>query len=250
MQYSSRVWLYAPFLLVLVLAAWVMGHWWLSATALEEKLASAKGRQAVPGITVDWTSVTIGGFPFRIDANFTGLKISGAGAHGPFAWQTGQFAMHALAYGGSRIVYEAAGPQQLAWTDKDGKSHKLDFVPGSLHASSITDTRGLARFDLDIVNVGSAEITAGRFQFHMRRETESQTLKTVLQAETVQGSGVDQKLVQAYVDLSRLDMLAPLLEGKSSWPATTAQWRSNGGRATLSQTSAPDLAEAVLSNLY
>lgn len=248
MQYSSRLWLYAPFLLILVLAAWVMTHWVLSANALEKKLAAAKGAAVVPGIAVDWTSVTMGGFPFRIDANFTNLRISGAGAHGPFSWRTGQFAMHSLAYGGARIVYEAAGPQQLTWTAKDGEGHTLDFTPGSLHASSITDPRGLTRFDLDIVNLGSAGITAGRFQFHMRREAE--TLKAMLQAETVRGSGIDQKLVQAYVDLNRLDMLAPLLEGQASWPVATAQWRSSGGRATVSQTSAPDMAETVLSNLY
>lgn len=250
MQYSSRVWLYAPFLLILVLAAWVMGHWWLSATALEKKLAALKGASAVPGITLDWTSVTVGGFPFRIDATFTNLRISGAGAHGPFAWRTEKFALHALAYGGSRIVYEAAGPQHLAWTDKDGGNQTLDFVPGSLHASSITDARGLARFDLDIVIVGSAQITAGRFQFHMRRETESKTLKIMVQAEAVQGPDADQKLVQAYADLSRLDSLMPLLEGKMSWPDATTAWRSNGGKASLSQTSAPDLAQTVLSNLY
>lgn len=248
MSYSSRFWLYAPFALVLVLAAWVMGHWWLSANALEKKLAAAKGTPVVPGITLDWASVTMGGFPFRIDANFTNLRISGVAAHGPFAWRAEKFAMHALAYGRSRTVYEAAGPQQLAWTDKEGKSRKLDFIPGSLHASSIIDAKGLSRFDLDIVDLGSAQITAGRFQFHMRRETEA--LKMMLQAQTVQGSDVDQKLVQAYVDLNRLDRLAPLLEGKTSWPMAAAQWRSHGGRATLSQTSAPDLAEMVLSNLY
>lgn len=250
MSYSSRFWLYAPFALVLALAAWVMGHWWLSANALEKKLAEAKGTAVVPGITVDWTTVAIGGFPFRVDANFTGLKIAGAGAHGPFSWQTGKFAMHALAYGRARTVYEAAGPQQLTWTGKDGKGCTLDFVPGSLHASSIIDTQGLARFDLDIVDLGSAEITAGRFQFHMRRETETQTLKMVLQADSVQDSGIDQKLVQAYVDLNRLETLTPLLQGQTPWPVAAAQWRSKGGKAALSQTSAPDLAQQVLSNLY
>jgi hypothetical protein len=248
MQYSSRFWLYAPFALVLVLAAWVMSHWYLSAGALEKKLAAAKGNPVVPGVTLDWTSVTVGGFPFRVDANFTGLKIAGAGAHGPFAWTTEKFAMHSLAYGGARIVYEAAGPQKLAWTGKDGKSQKLDFVPGSLHASSIVEARGLARFDLDIVDLGSSQVTAGRFQFHMRRDAGA--LKMVLQADGVQGSGVDQKLVQAYVELNRLDVLAPLLEGQVSWPMATKQWRSKDGRAALSRTSAPDLAEAVLSVLY
>lgn len=248
MSYSSRFWLYAPFVLVLALAAWVMTHWWLAAGALEKKLAAIKGTHVIPGMVADWSSVTVGGFPFRVDADFTGLRISGAGAHGSFAWRSEKFAMHALAYGRSKTVYEAAGPQQLAWTDRDGKTQKLDFIPGSLHASSIIDTRGLARFDLDIVDLGSAQITAGRFQFHLRRETE--TLKLMLQVDSVQGSGVDQKLVQAYVDLNRLDRLAALLEGRTSWPVAAAQWRSDGGRATLSQTSAPDLAQSVLSVLY
>lgn len=248
MSYSSRFWLYAPFVLVLALAAWVMTHWWLAAGALEKKLAAIKGAHVIPDMVADWSSVTVGGFPFRVDADFTGLRISGAGAHGPFAWRSEKFAMHALAYGRSKTVYEAAGPQQLAWTDRNGKTQKLDFIPGSLHASSIIDTRGLARFDLDIVDLGSAQITAGRFQFHLRRETE--TLKLMLQVDSVQGSGVDQKLVQAYVDLNRLDRLAPLLEGRTSWPVAAARWRSDGGRATLSQTAAPDLAQSVLSVLY
>jgi hypothetical protein len=248
MQYSSRFWLYAPFALVLALAAWVMTHWWLTAGALEKKLAATKGTTVMPGITVDWSSVTIGGFPFRVDADFTNLRIEGAGAHGPFAWRTEKFAMHALAYGRSKTVYEAAGPQQLAWTDKDGKGRQFEFIPGSLHASSIIDARGLARFDLDIVNLGSPRITAGRFQFHIRREAES--LKMMVQAETVRGSGVDQKLVQAYGDMNRLDMLMPLLQGHTPWPVATMVWRDNGGRATLSQTAAPDLAQAVLSVLY
>ena len=248
MRYSSRFWLYAPFVLVLALAAWVMTHWWLTAGALEKKLASAKGTIVMPGVMMDWTAVTVGGFPFRVDADFTGLRIEGAGAHGPFVWRTEKFAMHSLAYGRSKIIYEAAGPQQLAWTDKDGESRKLEFIPGSLHASSIVDARGLARFDLDIVNLGSPQITAGRFQFHMRREAES--LKMMVQAETVRGSGVDQKLVQAYVDMNRLDVLIPLLQGQTPWPVATMLWRSKGGRATLSQTSAPELAETVLSVLY
>lgn len=248
MSYSSRFWLYAPFVLVLALAAWVMTHWWLAAGALEKKLAAAKGTYVVPGITVDWSSVTLGGFPFRVDADFTGLRISGAGAHGPFAWRTEKFAMHSLAYGRSKTVYEAAGPQQLAWTSKDGKGRKLDFISGSMHGSSIVDAHGLARFDLDIVDLGSPQITAGRFQFHMRRETES--LKVMVQADSVQGSGIDQKLVQAYADLNRPDMLAPLLAGQIPWPVAAMLWRSNGGRAALSQTEAPNLAQTVLSNLY
>ncbi len=109
---------------------------------------------------------------------------------------------------------------------------------------------GLARFDLDIVNLGSPQITAGRFQFHMRREAES--LKMMVQAETVRGSGVDQKLVQAYADLNRLDMLMPLLARQDALAGgDDGVAETMAAAPRLSQTSAPDSGRRrVLSVLY
>ena len=133
-----------------------MVHWWHLAGAFEKKLAALKGHEAIPGVTLDWDKVEVGGFPFRMDADFTNFRAEGAGAHGPFAWKSEKFALHALTYGRRQVIYEAAGRQDLRLTLADGVTPSFSFLAGSLRASSISDSNGLGRFDLDIVDLGRA----------------------------------------------------------------------------------------------
>jgi hypothetical protein len=247
MNYSSRFWLYAPFGTFLILAAIAMVHWWIVAGAFENKLAVLKGHRAVPGIALDWDKVEIGGFPFRLDADFTNFRVSGTAAHGPFRWSSDKFALHALTYGRDKTVYEAAGQQQLSWTDASGAAHTASFLPGALRASSILDKDGLTRADLEIVGVGAKDFTIGRFQLHMRRDPDGADLDLMLKAENAGARG----LVQIYATLSRASALAPLLKGESSWPDADANWRAQGGAARLSQVVAPGLdPQTILSPLY
>lgn len=235
MSYSSRFWLYAPIALFLCIAAAVMAHWWMMAGAFEKKLAAIKGHDAVPGITLDWSSVRVGGFPFRIDADFTDLTAKGAGAHGRFAWQSEKFALHALTYGRSQAIYEAAGKQSLRWTDGNGKSHALSFLPGALRASSVADVHGLLRFDLDIIGVNSPDFLAGRVQFHMRRDPDGTDLDLMAKGEVVKGFGTTAKIVQAYATLNQESDFAGLLQGTQSWPDAGAAWHAHGGAAKFAQ---------------
>ncbi len=247
MNYSSRFWLYTPISLFLLLAAAAMIHWWMVAGAFEKKLAAIKGHQAVPGVTLDWRSVAIGGFPFRVDADFTGLRIAGAGAHGPFAWTTEKFAAHALTYGRIQDIYEAAGRQQIRWTGADGASHAASFLPGSMRGSSIVDAQGLRRFDLDIIGMGAKDFTIGRFQFHMRRDPDGRDLDLMLRAD-VAGA---RKQVQVYALLHPAGAFTALLRGQTSWPEAATRWRAQRGQAKLSQIVAPGLSpDALLSPLY
>lgn len=212
MNYSSRFWLYAPFCTFLTLAAIAAVHWWIVAGAFEKKLAALKGHQAVPGVTLDWDTVSTGGFPFRLDAAFTNFRVSGAGAHGPFQWHAAKFALHALAYGRAKTVYEAAGQQNISWTDASGTAHSASFLPGALRASSILDKGRLIRADLEIVGIGAKDFTIGRFQLHMRRDPDGADLDLMLKAE----SAGTRKLVQVYATLSRAGSLTALLKGESS----------------------------------
>lgn len=248
MQYSSRFWLYAPFAVVMILAAAVAYLWWQTAGALEAKLAALKGQQVIPGITIDWKTVRVGGFPFRVDADFTGFEVKGDGAYGPLFWSTEKFALHALTYGRSKTVYEAAGQQGLGWTDARGVAHAIRFLPGALHGSSITDDQGLVRFDLDIANAGNKQFTAARLQFHMRRD--GGNLNLMVRADSLTGFGAPRKLVQAYATLDKADSVAPFLRGEMPWTMAMGLWRGLGGKATLSQTVEPALATQALSPLY
>ena len=84
--------------------------------------------------------------------------IKGAGAHGPSPGQSEKFALHALTYGRRQDIYEAAGQQTLSldgWR-RQTASHHLS-CPVALRASAIIDAKGLARFDLDMVDAGGKD---------------------------------------------------------------------------------------------
>lgn len=236
-KYSSRFWLYAPTLLFLTLAIAVMIHWRLAADAFEKRLAALEGHEAIPGVTLEWTSVQVGGFPFRLDADFTNFRITGAGAHGPATWTAEKFALHGLTYGRSQNVYEAAGRQQVNWTGADGSSHAASFLPGSMRGSSILDAQGLKRFDLDIVDMAGQDFAFTRFQFHMRRGA---TGLDLMLADSLAKTAN----FQVYASLSQAGAWASLLRGEMSWPQADAEWRAKGGKANLSQLigTPPDLS--------
>ena len=261
MNYSSRFWLYAPLALFLGLAGWAMAYWWVVATALDKKLTALNGHEAVPGITLSYDAKTISGFPFNIDVVFSGFKVEGAGAHGPFAWQSEKFALHALTYGAIRQIYEMAGQQTLSWQDGSGKSHHIAFLPASMHAGADLTAKGLNRFDLDIVGAGGKDsdgvpFTIARAQFHMRHDPKMDALDLMVSADQVKTSSLSFNSLSAYSTLSHGAALAPLLAGAQSWPQATAAWRNAGGAAEPGKQAADTgmniagVTDRVLSPLY
>ena len=242
-------------MMFLGLAAWAMGYWWVMASAFDKKLTALNGHEAVPGITMSYTSKTISGFPFNIDVVFTGFKIAGSGAHGPFVWQSEKFALHRLTYGRTQDIYEAAGGQILSWTDHAGHAHDITFLPGTLHASAVTDSQGLARFDLDSVDAGGKDsdggnLTMGRAQFHLRRDPKQDALDLMISADQVRTKNLQLGTLSAYVTLSHGAVLAPLLAGKQAWPAAAAAWRQAGGTVLAGRQTGGIAADAILNPLY
>ena len=237
MRYSSRFFLYAPIALFLALAAAVMVHWWNMAGAFDKKLTALKGHEAMPGVTLDWGHVTIAGFPFRLDATFDGFVARGAGAHGPFAWNAEHFALHALTYGAEKDVFEAAGTQRLAWTDAAGEAHTLDFIPGSLHASAVRDDRGLARFDIDIIELAGSPVSIGRAQFHMRRDPDGKSIDLMAEGTVVKGFGPlgSARELRLYQTVSQGAAFADLLRGAKAAPESHALWLLAGGNTRITQ---------------
>ena len=245
MNYSSRFWLYAPICLFLAIAAAVMIHWKFAADAFEKKLAALKGHEAVPSVTIDWATVVVGGFPFRLDADFTQLSVHGAGARGPFAWTTEKFALHTLSYARFKTVYEASGHQHLEWVDATG-ARNIDFLPGSLHAGSATDDKGLRRFDVDIVGASGTGFTATELQLHLRRDPDGKSVDVMIKGDGLTGH----KQVQAYVTLTNAGELMPLLAGIAPWPDAVRAWHAHGGAVRLDKGIEPDVAARALSALY
>ena len=259
MRYSSRFWLYAPLTLFLILTGGAMAHWWTVAKSVERKLDALNGHEGAAGITLSFTSKTISGFPFNIDVVFTGFRIAGAGAHGPFAWSSERFALHALTYGRQQQIYEAAGRQTLAWRDGAAKDHAISFLPATLRASAIADAQGLSRFDLDAVGAGGNDSSGAAFtlqdgQFHLRRGAKN-TLDLVLSADGVKTADNAVQRLRITISLTHGEIWNALLAGKQSWPQTYEAWRQAGGAAqtTHRDIAPPDAAIAVadvLNSLY
>ena len=242
MRYSSRFFLYAPVVMFLSLAGAVMIYWWIAAAALDKVLDAANGREAVPGVKISFTSKKIGGFPFRLDTLLENLRIEVATAQGPLVWRTEHFASHALNYGREQAVYEAAGRQEVSWRDDDGKLHDFRFVPGWLRASSIAVNGMLVRFDLDIVEIASPDLGAGRVQFHMRRNPTSDALDIAASGDTIKlapslqtGFGDSLAHILLVGKLAPKKFLVPLLSGKTDWRHATEDWRRHNGALAIDQ---------------
>jgi hypothetical protein len=250
LKYSSRFWLYAPMAVLLALAAAVMIHWRSAADAFEKDLAAIKGHEAAPGITLNWSKVKVHGFPFRIDADFENFAVRGKAARGPFTWTSAEFSLHTLTYGRRKTVYEAAGQQHLEWVLADGQAHTADFLPGTMRASSTIDARGLARFDLDIVDAAGQGFTARRLQAHLRRDPDGTDLDVAARADQLEGFGTNAPLAEGYFTLSAAAPLMALLAGQSSWPDAVRAWQGSGGSQHLTQGTRPELAARVLSGLF
>lgn len=267
MKYSSRFFLYAPFGLLLILAALAMGHWWQIAHGLDAKLKAMKGGEAVPGVTLDWKGVTISGFPFRLDIVFDGFSAQGQGAHGPFAWNADKFAIHALTYGAQKDVFEAEGNQRLSWTDAAGAGHSAAFLPGSLRASAVRDASGLSRFDVDIIELdgrhsGNGDFSIGRAQLHLRRDPDGKSIDLMAQGDLVKAPGPlgGARTFHVYQTLSQGSAFAGLLRGEKKPAQAHALWLLAGGAVKITQSelngataftpAQQDAALALLAPLY
>jgi hypothetical protein len=169
MSYSSRFFLYGPFALLLVLGAAAGVNWWFKARALEQRLDAMLHGPAMPGVRVGYRAVSVGGFPFRLEAVFDDFRVEVATARGPLTWRAEHFAFHELTYGRDETIYEAAGRQSVAW----GAGRPFVFQAGALRASAIRDAGGLRQFDLDVVALVSPKLVANHVQFHIRRTAKS-----------------------------------------------------------------------------
>jgi hypothetical protein len=236
MRYSSRFFLFAPVCLFLALMAVVSVHWWVVANALSARLVAANGHEIAPGVVMRFGTRRISGFPFSLDTVFREVSFEVATPHGPAVWRSENFAMHALTYGRDETIFEAAGKQELDWTDADGTKHALAFTVGSLRASAISDKIRLSRFDLDLVGFGSRAFTAQRLQFHIRHNA-NDTLDLAVMADGVRTSGgaIVSERLEGQADAAHA--LDALRAGSESWYEGLEHWRLANGKLHVASAS-------------
>lgn len=225
MNYSSRFFLYAPFVLLLLVGAGAGANWFLAIRPLSRSLTAMNdGAEAMPGVRIGFRTMSVSGFPFRIDAVFDDFHVEVATKDGPIVWRAEHFALHRLAYGRDDTIFEAAGRQELSL----GGGRPLAFQAGSLHASAVRDMGGLARFDLDLVAFGSHAFTASRLQLHMRRSGDGLDLfASADDLRTPPGDQVKAAMIQASASAPRA--FDGLRAGRVTWQSALEAWRQANG---------------------
>ncbi|HWE06070.1 MAG TPA: DUF2125 domain-containing protein [Rhizomicrobium sp.] len=264
MRYSSRLFLYLPFVLLIVLAIAAMLRWWVVAGTFERWLLHANGREIAPGIRLRFASEEMGGFPFRVDTVLSGLALEANCARASVSWRAERFAIHSLIYGRAQKIFEAAGAQTLSWTMPEGGARRLVFTPGSLRASAILSEGVLARFDLDLAGFGSREVSGARAQLHLRRAPSRDTIDIAISAEALRLAPELQAEfgpeIPHMVLVGRIAPAAPFspfLSGRGPWCAALDKWRGSAGSFRLDrldmawgQTSAEGSGRLTLDDLH
>lgn len=242
MNFSHRFFLYGPFGLFVALAASVMIYWWYAADALSKRLDAENGREIAPGVHMHFASKRIAGFPFRLDAIFKDFTLDAPGANGPITWHAQDFATHRLTYDSDKAVMEAAGPQEISWTDEDGKPRSFRFTSALLHASAVIEHGKLARFDLDTIGLRSERFTAVRVGFHIRHDPALDALDLVADLQAIRfagdtAAGFPNGLSHARIE-GRLALAGPfadVLAGRADWRHALDSWRTGGGGFKVDQ---------------
>ena len=236
MNYSHRFFLYGPVGLFAVLMLAVIGYWFVSSAAVSHKLYAINGHEIAPGIKISFAHKTMSGFPFRIDSELDGLRVEIVTSHGPTVWTAEHFAFHSLTYGRTQYVFEAAGKQVFTWHKDSGELRSYEFLPALLRGSMIAGAGEVSRFDLEAIDVDSADVAAAQVQLHLRKDPKIDGLDLYVSAD---GVHIADELKPAFgpeLKTLRLDTLispgtsfAHLLEGRGDWRAAAENWRARQG---------------------
>lgn len=236
MNFSHRFFLYGPVSLFAILMLGAMIYGWTVSNEVSHRLDAINGHEIAPGITVSFARKTMSGFPFRADTELDGLRVEIATSHGPAVWTAEHFASHELTYGRTQFVLEAAGQQHLQWHDDRGGLHSYDFLPGSLRASVIAENGELSRFDLDLMDADSPDISAEHVQLHFREDPKIDGFDLFASADGVHiapalkpAFGPDVKTLRVDALVSPGASFAYLLSGHSDWRAAVENWRLHHG---------------------
>ena len=124
----SRVGLYGPFVVAVVLALLWSGAWlWLRGEA-ERRLDAAAASLRAEGYSIDWEQRRVGGYPFRLDIDFSKLWLAE-----PSGWAVSAPELKTEAYAWAPTRWIAVAPQGGAFFRPFGG--RVDVGASALRAS-------------------------------------------------------------------------------------------------------------------
>ena len=253
MSYSSRIFIYGPVGLLLLIIVLYSVFWRVQADTLSARLDRANGGEVIPGITFAFAEKTVGGYPFRLDAVLSGVTFSHPAAEGETAWRTEKLALHAQSYNLDRYIFEVTGLQSFARPPAmPGNVPRVTYMtPAIARASAILSDGRLARFDMDLWELQAKDATQGadpkrnfsadRAQLHLLARPDD-TIDVVMQINNAD-IGAGYAAAKADIMLPLIDLrgklteslaLAGLAAGTASVADAAQAWHERMGELKIS----------------
>jgi hypothetical protein len=237
---ASRAGLYGPWLaFALLLVAW-SGWWiWLSGEAARRLDAEAAALRA-HGFQVAWAERRIGGYPFRLDVDFEGLRLaepSGWGLAAPtlqteaYAWNPGRWML--VAPSGGTFVRPLGGPVQVGASVLRASVSGLDRSPPEIviegHGLRFTPAPGARPF---FVSAADALVIATR-----PGPNDQGAIFLSLDGARAQLSGLMGRIAEGGLVSLKGDVIVSHVGAVSGadWPAAVRAWSAAGGTLQVRQ---------------
>jgi hypothetical protein len=252
MSYSSRIFIYGPVSLLLLIIILYSVYWRVQADTLSARLDRANGGEIIPGLVFAFAEKSVGGYPFQLDVVLSGVTFVHHAPEGETAWSTEKLALHSLSYGPNRYIFEVTGLQSFSAPPLlPGSVPRLTVVtPAIARASAMLSGGRLARFDLDLWEPQGQDATQGanpqrsfsadRAQLHLLSRPDN-TIDVAMQIDNARlGAGY---AAGAEIRLPRIDLRAKVTESdalndlSAGLSGAAEAWRARMGALAVSDLS-------------
>lgn len=225
-------------------------YWFVIADRIEQGLIKWAAARRADGMAVEYSTLKLTGFPLRMQAQATDVRIAGPGQTPAWQWRSAQLTGNVLPYNLNHIILTAPHSQDISLRINGGDLEEYQLAPQRMRASLILQRGTLTRMDLDIEGgemhggrLKQQALTLGRAQLHFRSgengDVDAKALQgpvlfdISLKLENLDYSGFVNSALGAHV--ARLALTASI---EGAWPelsgtAGIQQWRDAGGVAQV-----------------
>jgi hypothetical protein len=242
----SRIGLYVPIFVLLLLAIGWSVFWYISATITGREIGAWIKGEAEDGRIWACPDRSVGGYPFRIEIRCKEPSFSGPAAGIPIAGKLAGIHLVAQLYNPKLVIGEADGPFDLT-LPQDGSHTNVNWKVLQISARGEPDALQRASLSADQIEVkvalpngSSLNARADNFQIHMRQGDKDQHAYDFALAGTNAVSS-DLENATGISAPATLQANGQITQGNAIGGATIAQmldrWRLAGGTLTLENAS-------------
>jgi len=234
-QAVSRLGLYLPTGLLLLLAIGWSGFWAFASNKADEALSTWMVAEKANGRTWECAGKEIGGYPFRIELQCASIKF--ASTH--MKADLGAFHAAAQIYSPKLILADVSGPLQI---NSAGVQNIFSWANMRV---SLRFNGALERFSMNISDfkagelADSALLTAKMVEFHLRTDTarprEDRAADIVINMNEVRASGLDMLIGNREITTINLSgtVTQALRLHMGNWQSALESWRAQNGQIFL-----------------